>query len=471
MTTEYTDDELLETATDVGFDVITDPFLKINPDALRLLDQDSNAIGFDVAGDVLSAIMCAIPTPAEFSALEKEAGMPITLSIATPTVFNKIKSTCNYTQDATGVPLGIGPTLREAIKQDASDVHLSVGQHPAIRIKGALVPLTEFAPLSVNDMKNAGKWVANENFEAFNGDYDCAFSYANYRWRANLYWQRSSLSLAIRKIPSKVPQLDTLGLPDGIRKLAGLSTGLVLFCGATGSGKSTSIAALLDRINRTREVHILTIEEPIEYLHTSKRAIVHQREVGTDTESFARGLKSALRQDPDVLLVGELRDLETMSMALTAAETGHLVFATVHASSTDEAFNRIISEFPPVQQDQVRTRLAAVMEAVVAQQLLPGVEDKRVLATEILLGTNGVSTMIRENRFQELASVLDSSREVGMKSFDLSLAELFVDNKISQHTARTWARDLDNHLEHVKAAKKRKAPNDSLNDFDELDNI
>lgn len=441
-------DNLLELAQAAGFDVISDPSLEIKKEAARLLPLESGAIGYDLAGEVLAVVTDHIPSPADFRELERQSGMQIMLSVALPSVFAEIKSRFNVHEDSSGVPLSIGPALQEAVLKGASDVHMAVGQPPLLRINGELTPLPGHPPLSNLDMKNAAKWIAGDAMENFNGDHDCAVTYAESRWRVSVYHQRQSLALAIRRIPSDVPQLEDLGLPESVKALTGLNQGLVLFCGPTGSGKSTSLAALLSRINRTRSCHIITIEDPIEYVHTSQMATVHQREVGDDTEDFASGLRSVLRQDPDVILVGELRDLETMKMALTAAETGHLVLATVHASTAPQAYTRMIDSFPPEQQSQVRSQLASVSKAVVAQRLLTARtargEKTRALAVEVLLATNATQNLLRDNRLHEMPSLLDSERNKGMKSFDYSLAELVSGGKISQETGEAYATDIVN---------------------------
>lgn len=458
----------LDEAQAAGFDIIMDANIAVKQEALRLLPPECTAIGFDIAGDVLAVITDIIPTPAELREYEKLSGMQVTVSVAPTSVFESIKAAHDITQDAAGVPLSIGPILQLAVERNATDVHLTIGQAPVLRIHGDLSPIDKHAPLSLKDVEAAARWVAGPDFDNFTGDYDCAMTYAGSRWRVSLYLQRQSLALAIRRIPTGIPKLEELGLPESVRRLAGITQGLVLFCGPTGSGKSTSLAALLDRINMTRACHILTIEDPIEYIHSSKKATIHQREVGDDTANFASGLRSALRQDPDVILVGELRDLETMQMALAAAETGHLVLATVHAASTDEVFGRIINPFPAEQQGQIRTQLAAVTRAVVAQQLLPSTDGKRVLSSEILIGTTAVRNMIRDDRVVELASKLDSATADGMRSFDRCLAELTAAGKITQETAVTWARDVPNFHQHLSACAKVSRGNLDLNSYEDF---
>lgn len=448
-------ENLLEEALKAGFDIIRDQNLEINPSASRLLPPESKIIGYDVAGDVLAAVSNYFPSPAELRQFEKESGMNITLSIAEPEVFEAIRLQQSKTSDSSGVPLSIGPLLQLAVENGASDVHLAVGQHPILRTEGQLVPVDDFGLLSTSDLEAAAKWIAGEKYEGFNGDFDCAITYANSRWRVNLYSQRQSLALAIRRIPSEVPRLETLGLPESVLKIAAARQGLVLFCGPTGSGKSTSLAALIDRINSTRQEHILTIEDPVEYVHRSKKSMIHQREVGDDTASFATGLRSSLRQDPDIILVGELRDPVTMEMALTAAETGHLVFATVHSATAEEAFTRIIGSFPALQRDQVRTQLAASVHTIVAQQLLQGEEGKRVLATEVLVNTLAIRNLLQDNKVHQIAATMETSRAEGMHTFDMTLAALTAAKIISLDTAMRYVREKTNFKTHLDTENKK----------------
>lgn len=427
-------EELRRTALLSGFEIIEDPNYNIDIKATRFIPTNIDAIGARLNGDILTIIINHIPTPFEFREYEQITGLAVTLSIALEPIYSELKKKIAKLDDA---PRNIGAAMLETVNEKATDLHLSVGSPPVIRVKGELKIIENWPPLTASDLEAAASWVAGEDF-ATKRDVDCAITYANARWRVSLYRQRQSLALALRRIPSQPPKAEELGLSEAIINFTTLHSGLILFCGPTGSGKSTSLAALVDRINKTRSCHILTLEDPIEYIHSSALAMVHQREVGVDVKDFASGLRSALRQDPDVLLVGELRDLETISTALSAAETGHLVLATVHASSASGAITRIIDAFPSGQQAQIRAQLGSSLQGIVAQKLIAG-KIKRYLATEILVVTTAVRNMIRENKLHEVGSVLDNSSDKGMISMDKSLAFLVANGKI----------DSKNALEHV----------------------
>jgi twitching motility protein PilT len=282
--------------------------------------------------------------------------------------------------------------------------------------------------------------------DRFSGDLEMDFSHSigpDVAFRANLFWQKNTIGGAFRVIPREIKTLEELGIPTTIRGLAGLPRGLVLVCGPTGSGKSTTLASLIDIANRTRTDHIVTIEDPIEFLHTSNRCVVVQREVGVDTHSFAAALKHALRQDPDIILVGEMRDKETMEIAIRAAETGHLVLTTVHTQDTASSITRIVDEFPATQQDQVRTQLAGSIQGVISQCLCPTVDGQgRVVATEVMIATPAVRTLIRDNRLHQLYSVIHSARDHGMHTLDQSLADLVRDHEITYEVGVDHARQV-----------------------------
>jgi len=413
-------DEALAKAAAAGFPVVTDAN-SIAPDAraARMLPAADDRLAIGIAGDVLEVLVTSPPSPRLIKEIADAAGMLVTIAVTTPTVLNEVKGRLVAPGSA---PLTIAPAMEEAVRAGASDLHLAVGTPPIVRVNGELRPLEAWPPLSVHDMEEAARWIAGD-LDAFTGDLDRSVSFHERRWRVSLYRQRAALAMALRIIPASAPQAESLGLPASVLGLSSLTSGLVLFCGQTGSGKSTSMAALIDRINQSRACHILTIEDPIEYLHHNKRAIVHQREVGSDTSGFAVGLRAALRQDPDVLLVGELRDLETMSTALAAAETGHLVLATVHSSNVHSAVTRIVSSFPTGEQDQIRQQLAASLKAVVFQVLLPSTRGGRCLAVEVLIANSATRNVIREDRLHEINSMLDTSGE-DMCSINRSLARL-----------------------------------------------
>lgn len=330
------------------------------------------------------------------------------------------------------------------VKADGSDLHLTVGRPPTMRLNGELISLR---PKSLQPVDTAALIYSmlsahqKKNFEEF-GELDFAHAAAGARFRVNVYKQRGALGAAMRLIPAVVRSLDDLGLPAVMSEFADLPRGLVLVCGPTGHGKSTTLAALVDRVNSTRSVHIMTVEDPIEYTHTHKLSMINQREVGSDTKSFTEALKRVLRQDPDVILIGELRDLESISMGVTAAETGHLVFATLHTQDAPQTIDRIIDVFPPHQQAQVRMQLAGSLAAVVCQQLLPTADgDSRVVASEILVVTPGVRNMIREGKTHLISSSIQAGGALGMQTMDAALAKLVRAKKISRATAREACHD------------------------------
>ncbi|MCX7918650.1 MAG: type IV pilus twitching motility protein PilT [bacterium] len=340
--------------------------------------------------------------------------------------------------------LKIETLLNLAIEKNASDLLLTAGAPPILRIHGELVP-TDFGILTPGDTARLiNSMLSIEQQEKVKLkkelDFSLGFHQEN-RFRVNVYYQRGSLSCAIRAIPSRIPSFAELGLPKVIASLALRHQGLILITGPTGHGKTTTLAAIIDYINNHRRCHVIAIEDPIEYVHHHKKSIVDQREVNTDTESFAGALKYVLRQDPDVILIGEMRDLETISAALTAAETGHLVLATLHTNNAPQSIDRIIDVFPPHQQPQVRTQLAATLLAVVAQQLLIRADKKgRVLAVEIMINTPAIGSLIRENKTHQLHSQMETSMRDGMITMDRALKELYLQEKISFETALLHAR-------------------------------
>src|SRR5918911_1943416 len=330
--------------------------------------------------------------------------------------------------------------LIEVVKQKASDLHLTAGAPPMIRQKGSLVPLEGMPKLTPTDTREIIYSILNnsqrQTLETHN---QLDFSYSvpgKGRFRVNAYFQRGTLGAAFRLIPSETVPLEKLGLPPVIRDFARKPRGLVLVTGPTGSGKSTTLASIINEINETRSEHILTIEDPIEFVHTHKKCIVNQRELGTDAQSFGLALKAALRQDPDVILVGEMRDLETISTALTAAETGHLVFATLHTQSAPQTIDRIIDVFPSHQQDQVRMQLSVALQGVMTQQLIPTAHGAaRVVAAEVLVPTPAVRNLIREGKTHQIPSAMQTSSNVGMQTMDAALVTLVRAGKITQRVA------------------------------------
>jgi twitching motility protein PilT len=334
--------------------------------------------------------------------------------------------------------------LTRMVTERASDVHLSPGFPPAMRVRGRIVPLEEYGRLSPQHTRDVVYSLLNDDqrkrFES-NKQLDLAYAVPGVsRFRVNCFFQRGSISAAFRRIPHEIPKLEELGLPPVLQDFTRKPRGFVLVTGPTGSGKSTSLAAMLDIINREREEHILTIEDPIEFLHSHRRCIVNQREIGADADDFSLALKSALREDPDVILVGEMRDLETMSTALTAAETGHLVFATLHTQSTAQTVERIIDVFPSEQQRQVRMQLSVALQGIVTQQLLPTADGSgRVVACEVLMPTPAVRNLIREGKTHQIYSAIQTSGAIGMQTMDAHLAQLVRMNRITSALAEQRA--------------------------------
>lgn len=319
--------------------------------------------------------------------------------------------------------------LEIAVDQGASDLHLTSGIPPYLRVYGNLVPISGLAPLSPLDIETLVKPVIDtvtwDNLEE-KGEIDFSYGLRGIgRFRCSVYHQRGSLTAAMRVINSKVQSLEALGLPEILGEICSKKNGLVLVTGPTGSGKSTTLAAMIDLINRERSGVIITLEDPIEYLHNHRRCIINQREVGTDTRSFANGLRSALRADPDVILVGEMRDLETIATAISAAETGHLVLSTLHTRGAAKTIDRIIDAFPASNKQQIRVQLSTVLEAVISQQLIPKKNGKGMVpAVEVMLGTPAISNMIREAKTHQIPSLIETGVRFGMKSMDSSVDEL-----------------------------------------------
>ncbi len=327
----------------------------------------------------------------------------------------------------------IDDLLKEVVQYKASDLHISAGLPPVIRVDGNLLrtKYPAFTPEGVEEL--LFPMLNNEQRRTLEQTWELDMSYGLKdlgRFRVNIYKNRGTYAAAFRTINSVIPSFDSLGLSDVVRTITERPRGLILVTGPTGSGKSTTLASMIDYINETRSEHILTIEDPIEFVHKSKKSVIHQRELGQDTRSFANALKSSLREDPDIILVGEMRDIETISLALTAAETGHLVFGTLHTSSAAQTVDRIIDVFPEGQQQQIRVQLGGCLEAVFAQTLLQrlqpdGTKKGRVMAQEILVKTNAISNMIREGKTAQIYSGIQTGAGVGMQTLEAALAELY----------------------------------------------
>jgi twitching motility protein PilT len=330
--------------------------------------------------------------------------------------------------------------LMDVVARRASDLHITAGAPPMVRIRGRLVAVDGYPRLTPTDCREVVYSIlTNDQRQKLETDWQIDFAYSvpgHARFRVNAYFQRSAIGAAFRLIPADLVSIDDLGLPSAVHDFTKKPRGLVLVTGPTGSGKSTSLAAMIDEINATREEHIMTVEDPIEFLHSHKKCVVNQREVGSDAQTFGLALKAALRQDPDVILVGEMRDLETISTALTAAETGHLVFATLHTQDTAQTVDRIVDVFPPEQQQQVRVQLSVSLQGIVTQQLLPKADGQgRTVAVEVLVPTPAVRNLIREGKTHQIYSTLQTGNQFGMQTMDSALAQLVREQKITRELA------------------------------------
>ncbi len=340
----------------------------------------------------------------------------------------------------------INDFITYAVENNASDLHITTGRPPIVRKNGALQEISGIEVMTPDLIKRLIEPILPKNRAAIleeKGDIDFAYATSNCRLRVNIFKQRGSYAVALRLLARDIPTLDGLGHPLIIKNLAMLPRGLVLVTGTTGSGKSTTLAALIDYINDNKQDHIITIEDPIEYLHRHKKSVINQREVNEDTTSFADALRAALREDPDIILVGEMRDLDTIRAAITAAETGHLVFSTLHTMGAANTIDRIVDVFPHEQQQQVRIQLAEALQGVISQQLLPLSTGKgRVAALEIMVRTDAIGNLIREGKSHQIDSFIQTGKELGMQSMDSDLARLVKTNKVNIEIAQRRAIDL-----------------------------
>lgn len=339
--------------------------------------------------------------------------------------------------------MGIKDLLQLSVDKSASDLHLIAGIPPYLRVDGKLSPIPSESILTAEDTNKLAKdLLTPEQFERLNVNKEIDFSFAfssKARFRVNAYTQRGSIAVSFRLIPLEIPSIEALGLPKILHSFTGLRQGLILITGPTGHGKSTTIASILEEINQQRSEHIVTIEDPVEFIFKPAQSIFSQREMGTDSHSWQIALRSALREDPDVVLVGEMRDYETIAAALTVAETGHLVFATLHTNSAAQTIDRIVDVFPEEQQSQVRLQLSNVIEAVFSMRLIPATSGGRVVAHEIMLGTSAIKTSIREGKTHQIDNVIQTSTEMGMNTLEMSLAQLIKANKITLETAQSYS--------------------------------
>jgi twitching motility protein PilT len=341
----------------------------------------------------------------------------------------------------------IEPMLEEVIRRDASDLHLQVGLPPTLRIDGALKVINDAPPLTAADMEQIAFSILDEEQKEIllkDKELDLSFAFGDYgRFRVNVFHERGNIAAALRLIPTQIRTLTELSMPKAVEEFTKLPRGLILVTGPTGSGKSTTLAAMVDKINTERACHILTIEDPIEYAHVSKKSMVQQREIHYDTYSFGAALRSSLREDPDVVLIGEMRDLETIAAAITIAETGHLVLATLHTNSAAQSIDRMIDVFPPHQQQQIRIQLAGMLQGICAQRLIPTIGGGRIAAAEVLVVNGAVRNIIREGKTHQIEAVIQTGADQGMQSMDRVLVQLIQKGKITYDEAKNFAVDPD----------------------------
>ncbi len=337
--------------------------------------------------------------------------------------------------------------LTAAKEAGASDVHLTVGIPPKMRVNGNLVTMDfpKMLPADTLDVVLSIMTESQRDRYEEKGEYDMSFAIPNVaRYRVNVFKQRGSAALAFRVVATEIPSPEKLGVPESVVNLYQRKRGLILVTGPTGSGKSTTLAAIIDKVNSNRDAHIITLEDPIEYLHQHKMSMVNQREIGLDSENYANALRAALREDPDVILVGEMRDFETISVAITAAETGHLVLSTLHTIGAASTIDRVIDVFPPHQQQQIRVQLSNVLEAVISQQLIPTSDGRgRCAAFEVMHANHAVRNLIREGKSHQLQSIMQTNRKIGMITMDDAILQLYYDGKIDRELAIQFAQDVD----------------------------
>lgn len=349
--------------------------------------------------------------------------------------------------DKTDTQVRIEPLLDEVIKRKGSDLHIQVGLAPILRVDGKLAPVPGAGILNEEGIEALIFSILDEDQKQIllkDKEFDFSFAYGDLgRFRVNAFHERGNLAAALRLIPNELLSTEQLGLPEIVNKFAEYPRGLVLITGPTGSGKSTTLAALIDKINHERAEHIITIEDPIEFTHSSKKSVIVQREVHYDTYSFSAALRSSLREDPDVVLIGEMRDLETIAAAITIAETGHLVFATLHTNSAAQSIDRMVDVFPPHQQPQIRSQLANILMAICSQRLVPAIGGGRVAAAEIMIATPAVRNIIREGKSHQLEAVIQTGGEFGMQSMDKTLVGLIQAGSITYDEARNVAVDIE----------------------------
>jgi twitching motility protein PilT len=444
-----TDADLLEVvAEQLGIDYINLEQTIIQPDALDRIDaataRQLGAVPISV-GDEEVLVAVADPFTANLrETLETACGSPVTLALAPKRSIDRLLADYFILEPGTPVDVleetHLNDLLKILMENSGSDLHLTAGTYPQIRVNGQLQPLEQFGIMMPAELRRMiyGILTADQRQRLEeHRELDASHPVPGHgRFRVNVFFQRDSVGSVLRAIPNEIMRPEDLGMPPIVSSLANLHRGLVLVTGPTGSGKSTTLASIVNLINEERAVHIMTIEDPIEFLHKHKKAVVNQREVGTDTFSFNDALKHVLRQDPDVILVGEMRDLETISAALTAAETGHLVFGTLHTQSAPQSIDRVIDVFPSHQQSQVRVQLGSSIQAVVSQQLLPTSDGKgRVVGVEVMIATAAIRNQIRDGKAHQIPSSMQAGSKHGMQTMDQSLAELVQRGRITRELA------------------------------------
>ncbi|HUY86802.1 MAG TPA: PilT/PilU family type 4a pilus ATPase [Acidimicrobiales bacterium] len=452
-------------AAKAGFDFVDFNEINLNPKVDGLIPPDMaahyRAVAIDITDDHLRVAMMDPSDASSIEEMAKITGFAITpvmadrrdlerilrslygeqsVAVSTADVSSGISGSQDADFQIVKGELHINELLTKVVENNGSDLHLTVGIHPTMRLHGEMTPMTEYPKLSGSETRRLIFAILTQRQrERFETDKELDTAHAVPgcgRFRVNVFYQRDSVGGVMRSIPYEIVPLENLGLPPSVAQFAELPRGLILVTGPTGSGKSTSLASLIDIVNSTKRSHIITVEDPIEFLHRHKLAVVNQREVGEDTHSFSEALKHALRQDPDVILVGEMRDLETISTALTAAETGHLVFATLHTQDAPQSVDRVIDVFPAHQQQQIRTMLASALQGIVTQQLLPlAGRPGRAVASEVLVCTPAVRNLIREGKTHQIYSAMQAGGKYGMQTMDMSLATLVRRSEITLSTA------------------------------------
>lgn len=387
------------------------------------------------------------PTGAAGATLTEVATQPAMVAGATPGAVGATPvQEVSAAQPAAVGGVTIEPLLEECVKREASDLHLQVGLPPILRLDGVLHPITTYAALTNEDVQRLVFSTLDEEQQKIlikDKEFDYSFAFGDIaRFRVNAFHEKGNMAAAFRLIPNVIKSIEDLGLPGVVADFADHPNGLVLVTGPTGSGKSTTLAALVDKINTEKAVHIITIEDPIEFTHRSKRAVVAQREVHYDTYSFAAALRSILREDPDVVLIGEMRDLETIQAAITVAETGHLVFATLHTNSAAQSIDRMIDVFPAHQQPQIRTQLSNILVGICSQRLVPAINGGRMAVAEIMIANSAVRAIIREGKTHQLDMTIQTGAEQGMQTMDRELARYVKSGTISYDDARQFAVDV-----------------------------